>query len=153
MRVIKTILIISILTSCGQQRSDDVTLIFPTGRYVDWTNFELIHMSFKLQNESILIDSNYDFENKDFIKRGVEKSDNYPETTKFLKKKLTDYETLAMSIETAFCSRMTPIYVEYKSGRESKLISLKTIAECKNDKDSIPNIVMELQTLRRKYLR
>jgi len=143
---------LSILTGCNP-KSHDKTLVFPTGRYVNWTHFELIHIAFKLTDEGLSVDNNYDFESKTFIPRGIEKSSQYPATTAFLKKTIDEYRALSQNIDTTLCARLTPIYVEYKNGMTTDLISFKTVAECKAGADSLPNIVDELWALRQKYAR
>jgi hypothetical protein len=146
------IIILLILTGCYKETSDDKTLVFPTGGYTNWTNYELIHMAFKLQDAGLAIDNNYDFESKTFKSRGFEKITDYPATTGFLKKTLDEYQTLSQTADTTHCGKLTPIYIEYKNGNETDLISFKTIGECTSI-DTLSGIANELWALRQKYAR
>lgn len=148
---IPVIIILFILIGC-QKRSEDKTLVFPTGRYANWTNFELIHMAFKLKDEVLVIDNDYDFDSKTFTQRGFEKATEYPATTEFLRKTLDEYRTLSKNINTSRCDKLTPIYVEYKNGKTTDLISFITVTECTGG-DSLSRIENELGTLRQKYVR
>ena len=110
-------------------------------------------MAFKLQDEGLSIDNNYDFESKIFTHRGFEKSAENPATTEFLKKTLNEYQTMSKNIDTTKCPTLTPIYIEYRNERTSDLISLKTVGECSASSDSLSSIVNELWMLRQKYAR
>jgi hypothetical protein len=145
------IIFLFILTGC-QKPVEERTLVFPTGKYTNWTNFELIHMAFKLQDERLAIDNNYDLDTKRFTPRGFEKTTEYPATTEFLRKTLDEYRTLSENIDTSRCDKLTPIYVEYKHGRKIDLISFITVAECIQC-DSLSGIENELWALRQKYAR
>ena len=109
-------------------------------------------MAFKLQDEGLAIDNDYDFETKTFTPRGFEKTTDYPATTEFLRRTLNEYRTLSKNIDTSRCDRLTPIYIEYKNGRRTDLISFITATECTQG-DTLTGIENELWTLRQKYAR
>lgn len=140
-----------LLAACDQRAADEVTLVYPTGTYVNWTNYEMFEMAFKLENDSLCVDCNYNTRIKKFVVWGREKADSFPEITKFLRLKLEDYKSLSRSIRASSCRKPTQVSIEYKRGKSIEVIPFKAIAECDIYKDSLPPIKEELWTLRRKY--
>ena len=144
--------ILPILTNCSQQ-SDNLTLVFPTGRYTDWTTYESINLAFKLNGGQLDVDSNYNFKTKEFTVCAIEKSVDYPALTAFLKKRFDELRRLSEDIRDSSCSRLTPMYLERKTTQRTDILSFTTVGECGADRDGLMGVVEELVMLREKYAR